>query len=519
MSAAGSNVRENWSARSGFIFAAVGSAVGLGNIWRFPYVAYENGGGAFLLPYLIALVTAGLPLLFLDYIVGHKYRRSAPLSYRQITPKAEVIGWWQVMVCLFIGAYYASVLAWAASYVYFSFGQKWQADPENFFTNQYLQSSSAGLSLDIIPHLFFPIVAMWLIVLTILLLGIKRGIEWSNKIFIPLLMVLFLILVVTAVRLPGAMTGLDAFFTPNWHAMSSYKVWLAAYGHIFFSLSVGFGIMVTYASYLGKKVNLTASGLVVGLANSSFELLAGIGVFAALGFMAQVQGVPVSDVVKGGIGLAFIVFPKLISSLGASGDWFGGLFFSCLVFAGITSLVSVMEVAISAIVDKTGCQRKTAVFGVGGGTAIVSTLLFSTASAMTLVDIIDHFINNIGVVLGALLSIVLVAWLMRTKLGEYTRHVNAISSIKLGKGWQILLMVVTPLSLIVALVLTMSELFSAGYGDYSRAMVMTFGWGSVLCCLLGAILLPYLPHQKNKRGDTTLGTTNQENHHRESHHE
>ena len=513
MSAPESNVRENWSARSGFIFAAVGSAIGLGNIWRFPYVAYENGGGAFLLPYLIALVTAGLPLLFLDYIVGHKYRRSAPLSYKQISPKAEVIGWWQVMVCLFIGAYYASVLAWAASYVYFSFGQKWQADPENFFTNQFLQSSAAGLSLDIIPHLFFPIVAMWMIVLTILLLGIKRGIEWSNKIFIPLLIGLFLILVVQAVRLPGAMNGLDAFFTPNWHAMTNYKVWLAAYGHIFFSLSVGFGIMVTYASYLGKKANLTASGLVVGLANSSFELLAGIGVFAALGFMAQVQGVPVADVVKGGIGLAFIVFPKLISSLGDGGDWFGFLFFSCLVFAGITSLVSVMEVAISAIADKTGCQRKTAVLSVGGGTAVVSTLLFSTASAMTLVDIMDHFVNNIGVVLGALMSIILVGWIIRHKLNEFTQHVNAVSSIKLGKLWQVLLMVVTPLSLIVALGFTVSALFKEGYGDYSTRMTLIFGWGSVLCCLIGAILLTYLPHQKNKRGDAKSTTSIRESHH------
>lgn len=519
MSATESNVRENWSARSGFIFAAVGSAVGLGNIWRFPYVAYENGGGAFLLPYLIALVTAGLPLLFLDYIVGHKYRRSAPLSYRQITPKAESLGWWQVMVCLFIGAYYASVLAWAASYVYFSFGQKWQADPEHFFMQEYLQSntlqgsSGAGLSLDIIPHLFFPIAAMWLIVLTILLLGIKRGIEWSNKIFIPLLIILFLILVVQAIRLPGAMAGLDAFFTPNWHAMMDYKVWLAAYGHIFFSLSVGFGIMVTYASYLGKKANLTASGLVVGLANSSFELLAGIGVFAALGFMAQVQGVPVADVVKGGIGLAFIVFPKLISSLGAGGDWFGFLFFSCLVFAGITSLVSVMEVPISAIVDKTGCERKTAVLSVGGGTAVVSTLLFSTASAMTLVDIMDHFVNNIGVVVGALLSIVLVSWVIKNKLAEFTQHVNLVSSIKLGKVWQILLMVVTPLSLIIALGFTMSELFSEGYGNYSRGMILTFGWGSILCCLLGAVLLNYLPHRKNPLTADAINTTHKENNH------
>jgi neurotransmitter:Na+ symporter, NSS family len=157
-----SQVRENWSARSGFIFAAVGSAVGLGNIWRFPYVAYENGGGAFLLPYLIALLTAGLPLLFLDYIVGHRYRRSPPLAYQQITPKAETLGWWQVMVCLFIGMYYASVLAWAASYVYFSFGQKWQGNPEQFFMQDYLQSNGgSSLSFEIIPHLFFPILGMW----------------------------------------------------------------------------------------------------------------------------------------------------------------------------------------------------------------------------------------------------------------------------------------------------------------------------------------------------------------------
>lgn len=494
-------VRENWSARSGFIFAAVGSAIGLGNIWRFPYVAYENGGGAFLLPYLIALLTAGLPLLFLDYVVGHKYRRSPPMAYQQITPKAEILGWWQVMVCLFIGLYYASVLAWAASYVYFSFGQAWQGNPEQFFMQQYLQSNTfpdsngATLSLKIIPHLFFPMVAMWALVLLILYLGIKRGVELSNKIFIPLLVVLFVILVLQAVRLPGAVQGLNAFFTPDWQAMTDYKVWLAAYGHIFFSLSVGFGIMLTYASYLGKKTNLTGAGLVVGLANSSFELLAGIGVFSALGFMAHAQGVPVKEVVSGGIGLAFIAFPQLISSLGSMGDWFGLLFYSSLVVAGITSLVSVMQVPISAIQDKTGCSRQKAVLGIGGGTALLSVLLFSTASAMSLVDIIDHFINNIGVVLGALLSIVLVAWIIRHKLEDYTQHSNQVSSIKLGKGWRILLRIIAPLSLIAALALTMHSLFQEGYGDYPAWLVNTFGWGSVLCCLIGALLLSYLPRR------------------------
>lgn len=512
-----SNSREHWSARSGFIFAAVGSAVGLGNIWRFPYVAYENGGGAFLLPYLIALVTAGLPLLFLDYIVGHKYRRSAPLAYQQITPKAQALGWWQVMVCLFIGLYYASVLAWAASYMYFSFGQKWQADPEHFFMQQYLQSNTfqngnvSSFSFEIIPHLFFPILGMWALVLLILYLGVKRGVELSNKIFIPLLVGLFLILVIQAVRLPGAAQGLNAFFTPNWQAMTNYKVWLAAYGHIFFSLSVGFGIMVTYASYLGKRSNLTGAGLVVGLANSSFEILAGIGVFSALGFMAHAQGVPVKDVVSGGIGLAFIAFPKLITSLGAAGDWFGFLFFSSLVFAGITSLVSVMEVPISAFQDKTGCSRKKAVLGIGGGTAILSIALFSTSNAIALVDIIDHFINNIGIVLGALISIVLVSWLLRSRLQQFAEYSNAMSSIPLGRLWRVLLTVVTPLSLMVALGLTLQGLLTSGYGDYPVWLVAGFGWGSLLLCLIGALLLNYLPERKTPSATVPADPQREEN--------
>ncbi|KAF7275948.1 hypothetical protein GWI33_011074, partial [Rhynchophorus ferrugineus] len=172
-------------------------------------------------------------------------------------------------------------------------------------------------------------------------------------------------IVVQSLRLPGAVDGLNAFFTPNWAAMADYKVWLAAYGHIFFSLSVGF---------------------------------AGIGVFAALGFMAHASNSNVQDVVSGGIGLAFIAFPKLISSLGAGADLFGLLFFGSLVVAGITSMVSILEVPISAFQDKLGWSRKKSVTIVAGGSAIVSTLLFSTHSAITFVDVIDHFANNIGIV-------------------------------------------------------------------------------------------------------------------------
>lgn len=483
--------RENWSARSGFIIAAIGSAVGLGNIWRFPYVAYENGGGAFVIPYLIALFTAGLPLLFLDYAVGHKNHGAPPTAYKRLYRPSESLGWWQVSVTLVIGLYYASVLSWAGSYMLYSVGQKWGENTEQFFFQTYLQAGE-GLSFAFVPHLFIGLIAVWAVVMLILYGGVKKGVELANKIFLPLLVILFGILVIQALRLPGAVDGLNAFFSPDWQKMMSPKVWLAAYGHVFFSLSVGFGIMVTYASYLKPKTNLTGSGLVVALANSSFEILAGIGVFAALGFMAYVSNSSVQDVVSSGIGLAFIAFPKIISSLGASGDMFGLLFFGSLIVAGVTSLVSVLEVPVSAFQDKLGWSRKKSVTIVAGSSALLSTLLFSTQSAITFVDVIDHFTNNIGIVGGALLSIIIVAWFKRPLLAELKQHINAVSSIKLGKGWDFMLSVITPLSLLIALVLSISTLVTTGYGDYSIQIQLLFGWGCVMIFLLGAIIFSRL---------------------------
>lgn len=485
--------RESWSARSGFIIAAIGSAVGLGNIWRFPYVAYENGGGAFLIPYLIAIFAAGLPLLFLDYAVGHKYRKAPPTAYKKLM-NSEALGWWQVMVTLLIGIYYASVLSWAGSYMFYSIGQQWGTDTEKFFFTSYLQNGE-GLAFGFVPTLFIGLVIVWTVVMFILYGGVKKGVELSNKIFIPLLLILFSILVVQALRLPGAVDGLNAFFTPNWEAMTNYKVWLAAFGHIFFSLSVGFGIMLTYSSYLKRKTNLTGSGLVVALANSSFEILAGIGIFAALGFMAYSAGSSVDDVVSGGIGLAFIAFPKIISSLGAGGDLFGFLFFASLTVAGVTSMVSILQVPIAAFQDKLGWSRKRAVTIIAGGSAIVSTILFSTHSAITFVDIIDYFANNIGIVGGGLLSIILVTWFRRPLLKELQQHVNQYSSIKLGWGWNFLLTIVTPLSLLVALALTLKSIFAEGYGGYPLHILLTVGGGTVALFIIGAVLFSRLKDQ------------------------
>lgn len=480
--------RENWSSRTGFIIAAVGSAVGLGNIWRFPYVAYDNGGGAFMVPYLIALLTAGIPLLFLDYIIGHKYRAAAPRAYKRMVKSGQFVGWWQTLVSFVIAIYYAAVIVWAGSYMFFSFGQKWGEDTTTFFVSDFVQHTG-DLTSVFVPQMFIGLIIVWTVAILIMFGGIRKGVELANKICIPLLLILFGIMVFKALSLPGAVIGLNAFFEPNWARMSDPNVWLAAYGHVFFSLSVGFGIMVTYASYLNKSTNLTGAGLVVGFANSSFELIAGIGIFAAIGFMALSTGQDVSEVASGGVGLAFFVFPKIISTMGASGDFVGFLFFGSLVIAGISSLISILEVPISAFQDKFDWSRKKAVTAIGGVCALISISAFSTGSSLVLVDVIDHFANNIGIVAGGLMSIVLVTWFNRHKIPGLLAHSNRISSIKLGGAWIFMLTVITPTVLTIALGLKFIDLVKTPYEGYSSTILLLFGWGVVVFFGLGAFIL------------------------------
>lgn len=491
--------REQWGTRAGFLMAAIGSAVGLGNIWRFPYIAYDNGGGAFMVPYLVALLTAGIPLLILEYSIGHRYRSSAPLAYRRVWRPAEAIGWWQVAICFVIAIYYGAIIAWSASYIWFSLTQAWGDDPDGFFFAEYLQMSEApGAVTGFVPAVAWPLIAIWVIVLTILALGIRNGIEKANKIFIPLLVILFVVLVIQALTLEGATTGLDALFTPDWAAMLDGGVWVAAYGQIFFSLSIGFGIMVTYASYLKRKADLTGSAMVTGFANSSFELLAGIGVFAALGFMATAAGTAVDEVATSGIGLAFVAFPQIISTLPVGGELFGVLFFASLGIAGITSLISIVQVVVSAVQDRTGMGRVQTVLIVGGLIALVSTLIFPTHQGLYYLDVFDRFINQYGIVLAALAILIVFGWILR-RLPMFQKHANEVSSIRLGTWWRITLGVITPILLGFMMWDSLRTELSENYEGYPTGFLLSAGWGVALGAIVFGIVISCFPW---KRADT-----------------
>lgn len=481
--------REQWSGQTGFILAAIGSAVGLGNIWRFPGVAYENGGGAFLVPYLVALLVIGIPVLFFDYALGHRFRGSAPTVFRRLTRRAEALGWFQVGISIVIILYYTVIIAWALSFVWFSVEQTWGDDAAGFFTNDFLKTSAEpGIGLDVVPGVFWPLVGTWVVTLGILALGVQKGLERSNVIFLPLLVVLFAALVVRALFLDGAADGLNAFFTPDWSALLHPGVWIAAVAHIFFSLSIAFGIMVTYSSYLKRRSNLTSSGLVVAFSNSSFEILAGVGVFATLGFMAHQQGVGVEDLEGlSGPTLSFSTFPQIISAM-PGGSFFGVLFFLSLAVAGLTSLLSLLQVVSAAFQEKFGWDPRQAALRVGGIAAVVSILLFSTTTALHVLDVLDKWANEVGVITSAVVMTALVAWRLRL-LPQLRWHLNAVSSTRIGTWWVYVVGVVVPLVLGYMLVSGVWMLVTEGYGEYPLWFRVVFGWGAIVFMVVFAVIM------------------------------
>ena len=481
--------RAQWTGQFGFIISAIGSAVGLGNIWRFPGVAYENGGGAFLIPYIVALLTAGIPILFLDYAIGHRFRGSAPLALRRLAGKlGEGLGWFQVMICVFIAIYYTAVLAWSSSYFVFSFDLSWGDDATGFFVGEYLQVADSSFTFDFVPGVLIPLVIMWIIALVVMGAGVVKGVQRANMIAIPLLIAGFLVLVVRALFLPGAVDGLNAFFTPDYAALLEPQVWVQAYSQIFFSLSVAFGIMMTYSSYRRRKSNMTTPGLVVAFANSSFEILAGIAVFATLGFFAFQQGIMIEEL-EGltGPALAFMTFPAIASEM-PGGPFFGALFFGSLTLAGLTSLISILEVILAAVMDKFALSRAQAAYGLGGVLALISIVLFGTTSGLTALDTIDNWANNIGIVSSAIVMLVLVMWVNRSGK-ELSGHLSLLSTFKVGPIWTFLVSVVAPVVLTYMLVASVMGLVREPYEGYDPTYLLIVGWGSIVLMIVGAVLL------------------------------
>ncbi|MEZ8928876.1 MULTISPECIES: sodium-dependent transporter [unclassified Vibrio] len=476
--------REQWGSRAGFILAAVGSAIGLGNIWRFPYMAYENGGGAFFIPYLFAMLTAGIPFMILEFSMGQKYRGSAPATLARINSKFEWLGWFQVGVAAVIAVYYVAVIGWAISYFGMSFNQSWGTDTNAFFFSEYLAlGDNSPTNLGSIQWgIAGAMLLAWAITYAAIVGGVKAGIERASKVMMPVLFIMVILLIGRMVFLPGALDGVNYMFEPDFSKIWDVKVWAAAYGQIFFTLSIGFAIMLAYSSYLPEKSDITNNAFMTVLINCGFSILASIMIFSVLGYMAQEQGKPLTEVVSAGVGLAFVTLPAAINLLPAP-YILGPLFFFALVVAGLSSHISIMEAVTSAIMDKLNWSRKKAasiVIGVG----VVVSMAFATNGGLLLLDLVDHFANNVGIMVGGFIEILLMAWLLN-KVSDVRAYVNEISDFSIGVWFNVCLRFVTPVMLAIILATKLSALFTDGYGGYD----LTLGWAMIAGLLAIGIII------------------------------
>ncbi len=468
--------RESWGSRIGFILAALGSAIGLGNIWRYSYVVYENGGAAFLIPYWVAVFAVGIPLLILEFSLGHRLKASAPRAIEQIHPKWSWLGWWMVLFVMFgIVLYYAVVLSWVFNYWIGSLFLPWEKFPggiEKYFFNNLLQLSRLDPATGLFPlggfslRVLIGLVFVWFVNWYIVYRGVEKGVELANKIFIPLLFLMVVILVFWTISLPGASEGLKFYLKPDWSKLADPGVWIAAVSQIFFSLSLGFGIMIAYASYLaGEEHDIVKYSFLTALGNGVFSFIAGLAVFSTLGYMAYKQGVAVSEVVSSGIGLAFVAYPKAISLLGAgvAKRIFSFVFFTALLVAGISSSISILEAFTSAYLDafhkgktleeRSRERKRFVTFLVVLG--FVGSSLFATRGGFYLLDIFDHFINNYGLVTAGLLESLLVGYVFkvvimkslkrfREHIEVFSKYASFIEEFHVGQIWDFLYTVVIP---------------------------------------------------------------------------
>lgn len=466
--------RDQWVSRRGFIFAAVGAAIGLGNLWRFPFQAYNNGGGAFLFPYLFALLTAAIPLMIMEYGFGNKMRGSATLAFRKLGKKWEWIGWWQVMIPLVVVMFYSTIVSWSLNYMVYSITQAWGSNPGKFFGVDFLHVTNSPWNLGGINWtIMFSTMIVWFANWYITKKGISGGIEKAAKVFTPMLMVLMLVFMVRGLTLKGATVGLNYLFKPDFGQLLDPRIWVAAYGQVFFSTTIAVGVMIAYASYLPKKSDIVNNAFITVLSNSSFDLIAGITVFSTLGFVAHSAGVPFTEVAEGGPGIAFVAFPQAISQMPAFQVALGVLFFLCIFVAGLSSSISMLESFTSAALDKFNISR-------GKLITIISIIgfagsaLYTTGAGVLILDIVDHFVGSYGIALCGLIEAIVLGYFFGTK--KMRAHVNKYSDFKIGIWWDIAIKYLTPIVLGYMFISNIIKELRTPYGGYPMSAVIVMGW-------------------------------------------
>lgn len=402
--------RDIFTSNFGAIAAIAGSAIGLGNIWRFPYVAGENGGGAFLLIYILFILLIGIPVMTSEFVIGRSAQKNPYGAFRLLAPGRPwfIIGVMGVLAAFFILSFYTTVAGWTLEYFYQALSGNLSGKTNTELTDMF------GKFLN---HPFRPY--LWFIIFTgftalIIISGVKNGIERYTKILMPFLFVLLIMLCLRSLTLKGAEAGLRFLFNPDISKITP-KVILEALGQGFFSLSIGMGTLITYGSYIRKKDNLASTAFFVSISDTFIAVLAGIAIFPAV---FALGGVPAS-----GHGLMFIVLPEVFQKL-PLGNLFALVFFVLLAIAALTSTISVLEVIVAFLVEEIKMARRKATVAASLSVSVIGLLTVASMGKLgsftilgkNIFGLLEYLTANIMLPLGGLLIVIYIGWFHKKNL-------------------------------------------------------------------------------------------------------
>lgn len=447
--------RGTWNTKLGFILAAAGSAVGLGNIWGFPTQVADNGGAAFILIYLVCCLAVGFPLMIAEFTIGRKTEKNPVGAFKALgngSKIAPLIGYWGVLCGVMILSFYLVISGWTLGYVL--------EEVFYFFGREGLATTMGDLGHGP-KNALFSIIFMLFTVL-IITGGISQGIERATKTLMPILFILLISLIIYIFTLEGSTEGLIMYIRPDFSTVDGDLV-LSALGQAFFSLSLGMGALITYGSYLNKEQNLVESAAYVTITDIGIAFVAGLLVIPAM-FVAQFGGTeifnPETGALYSSVTLVFDVLPELFHQIGGLlGMLIGITFFILLGLAALTSSISLLEVPVSYVIDEFNVRRKKAAWGVGTVVVIISIII---SFEIALIDVFVYIFNEIGLPLGGLMICLFLGYFWKTEnaLLEIKNGFENIESHWFSAFWVFFIKFICPILITLVLVTTIYNLVS-----------------------------------------------------------
>ena len=493
--------RDTWASRGTFILAAIGSAVGLGNAWRFPGLAAKHGGGTFLLIYLVALFVIGIPLLMMEIAIARKLHKGAGEAMRGINKKTEFIGWAATGNAFVIVTYYSVVFAWVILMVVYALkfanmtGDA--AAASNVFAN-VTQTTWDVTGYTIPIPVGIALVVAWALIYYCIRNGAKSvGKVVKYTVFLPV--ILLLLMAVKGCTMPGAMEGLKVLFKPELSAFKDSSLWIDAIGQVFYSLSIMMAIMFAYGSYLDEKANIAVDAFVIALSDIAISILSAIVMFSTMAGVGMLDSISAS-----GIATAFIIYPSAIVNLTNIG-WFnaafGVVFYLMLCTLAIDSAFSIIEGVSASVSDKFKINPKKTTQGICIIAALIS-IVYTTRAGLAWLDIVDNWTNQINLILIGVLECIAIGWCFDTK--KVVTQINRnTKNFKMPAIWfQLSVKLIAPLSLSVLFVWNLYDLFKNKGGHYGYALwaECTAGWAVSALVFISGFIIKFIIEMKKKNG-------------------